>query len=100
MQVKQFYNKNQFLIEDDENNIKYFQSYDSKIAKMDYKNYILTIYEKWNYSQTTIKHFYLFLNDYVYNVFKLIEYSKNKKSDFEKLLNTTQNGLKIVYQNN
>ena len=46
MQVEQFYNKNQFIIIDDENNIKYFQSYNSKIAKMDYTNNILTIYKK------------------------------------------------------
>lgn len=99
MQVKQFYNKNQFLIEDDNNN-KFFQSYNSKIAKMDYTNNILTIYTNWDYSQTTLKHFYLFLSDYVYQIYKLIENSKNKKSDFEKLLNTTQNNIQIIYQNN
>lgn len=100
MQVEQFYNKNQFIIIDDENNIKCFQSYNSKIAKMDYTNNILTVYKNWDYSKTTLKHFYLFLNDCVYQVFKLIENSKNKKMDFEKLLNTTQNNIKIIYQNN
>lgn len=40
----------------------YFQSYDSMIAR--YKDGRLTITPRWDYSNTTRKHFYIFLRDY------------------------------------
>ncbi len=65
MKVKNFYNKNQFIIEGLEGIT--FQSYNSEIANIDKKgNLILGI--DWDYSNTTLKHLYLFLNDYFYNL--------------------------------
>ena len=96
MQVQQFYNKNQFIIKDTDNNAIYFQSYNSKIAKLDNNTNTLYIFEDWNYSNTTLKHFYLFLNDYCYSVYKLINNSTNKRKCFEKMLDTEQAGIKII----
>lgn len=59
--VKQFYNKNQFIIEGDEGVT--FQSYESTIATIDRQGK-LTLFTDWDYSKTTLKHLYLFLNDY------------------------------------
>ena len=42
----------------------FFQSYDSVIAVWDGKDRKLYITYKWDYSATTRKHFYIFLNDY------------------------------------
>lgn len=62
MKVQNFYNKNQFIIFGGDA-IVTFQSYDSIIAKID-KNGTLTLGNDWNYSKTTLKHLYLFINDY------------------------------------
>lgn len=97
MQVKQFYHKNQFIITDDDENIINFQSYNSKIAKLDKQKNILTIYKDFNYSQTTLKHFYKFIDDFVYQI--NINNSKNKLESIKKLFNQTIDGLKILYQN-
>ena len=48
---------NQFVIESD--NRIYFQSYDSVVAMI--KDGILYITDKWDYSNTTRKHFYIFV---------------------------------------
>lgn len=60
--VSQFYNKNQFIITTNEGT--YFQSYDSVIAYKDRKTGIIKVTPYWDYSNTTRKHFYLFLEDY------------------------------------
>lgn len=54
--------RNQFVIK--HNGAVYFQSYDSVIAK--YEDGRLTITPYWDYSNTTRKHFYIFINDYCY----------------------------------
>lgn len=59
MKVSQFYNKNQFIIVDDDKIV--FQSYQSTIAKIE--KGILTLYPDWDYSHTTRKHLYLFLDE-------------------------------------
>ena len=63
MKVHQFYNKNQFLLKGDGKAI--FQSYSSTIAIWDYATKTLTLGIDWDYSNTTRKHLYLFLNEYV-----------------------------------
>lgn len=60
MKVKQFYNKNQFLIYG--KGVLIFQSYNSTIAKIE--KGVLTFGSDWDYSKTTMKHLYLFLDDY------------------------------------
>lgn len=66
--IKQFYVKNQFVNESDDLDI--FQSYDSIIASYDKKSKTLTLdSHRWDYSRTTIKYLYRFINEYCYNVF-------------------------------
>ena len=60
MKVKQFHNKNQFLIYDKD--YYTFQSYDSTIATIE--NGELTLFKNWDYSHTTLKHLYLFLSEF------------------------------------
>lgn len=90
--VEQFYNKNQFLIKGD--NGVTFQSYSSTIANIN-KNGKLTLFSDWDYSHTTLKHLYLFLNDYkndlenyIYSriFLKGFEYSRNKKQFIQNLI--------------
>jgi len=51
---------NQFIISD--SMIDIFQSYDSIIVKIDRLNHIISIYDDYNYSQTTGKYRNLFFN--------------------------------------
>lgn len=103
MKVQQFYNKNQFIIYGGDA-IVTFQSYNSIIAKID-KNGTFWLGNDWNYSKTTLKHLYLFINDY-FNLLgdfmqKLFGYefntSQNKKSYIQKLID---NGKIIVEELN
>ena len=92
MKVQNFYNKNQFIITGGDA-IVTFQSYNSIIAKIDKKG-TLILGNDWNYSKTTLKHLYLFINDYftLLGDFaqKLFGYefhiSKNKKAYIQKLI--------------
>ena len=58
--IRQFYNKNQFIMDDDKKIV--FQSYDSIVAVIDKKTGALFFGNDWNYSNTTRKHLYLFFN--------------------------------------
>lgn len=100
MKVKQFYNKNQFIIEGENKTV--FQSYNSIIAEID-KNGNLKLGRDWDYSNTTLKHLYLFLNDYFCelneNIKELLRYlnrETNKRKYIQKLIDTK----KIKYDNN
>ena len=92
MRIKQLENKNQFIILGDNGEIE-FQSYDSIIAKIS-KTGTLEFSERWDYSKTTLKHLYIFLEEYLYNLNEFIQndirevlfYSKNKKRDIQKLI--------------
>ena len=42
---------------------RYFQSYDSVVAKKDFKTGRLTLSANWDYSNTTRKHLYIWLRD-------------------------------------
>lgn len=92
MRIKQLENKNQFIILGDNGEIE-FQSYNSRIAKIS-KSGTLELSIRWNYSKTTLKHLYIFLEKYLYNLDSFIQndikevlfYSKNKKRDIQKLI--------------
>lgn len=86
MKVEQFYNRNQFVIFG--NGSVTFQSYNSMIAKIDKNG--LTLGSHWDYSNTTLKHLYLFLNDYDYSLYSKIENSKNKRKDIQKMIDNGQ----------
>ena len=92
MRIKQLENKNQFIILGDNGEIE-FQSYESIIAKIS-KTGALEFSKRWDYSKTTLKHLYIFLEKYLYSLDNFIQndikeilfYSKNKKRDIQKLI--------------
>lgn len=101
MKVEQFINKNQFhlysdMIYEQENGkqIDILQSYDStviKIITIDYDNSVgactdrtITLGVNWNYSNTTSKHVYAFLEEYGNINFNGIT---NKRAYINKLIN-------------
>lgn len=103
MKVQNFYNKNQFIIFGGDA-IVTLQSYNSIVAEIN-KQGTLIFGNDWNYSKTTLKHLYLFINDY-FNLLgdftqKLFGYefnnSKNKKAYIQKLID---NGKIIVEELN
>jgi len=90
MRVRQFYNKNQFVITGD--NKVVFQSYNSTCAVINEDGDLILGYD-WDYSKTTMKHLYLFLEEYWYNLnndtredLKDLKYSNNKKQYIQKLI--------------
>lgn len=64
-----------FVIIDTENDTIFFQSYNSTVAKVAPNG--LTLGEDWDYSNTTLKWLYVFLREYAYKYYSLIE--KNYK---------------------
>ena len=60
MKVEQFYNKNQFHLYGEGKNI--LQSYNSTVVLVDSEG--ITLGSDWDYSTTTSKHVYLFLEEY------------------------------------
>jgi len=92
MRVQNFYNKNQFIIEDDDSNVT-FQSYDSEIANI--KDGVLTLHTNWDYSHTTQKYLYMFLGEYAYKIHNLelrsviintMKYCDNKRQHLQTLI--------------
>ena len=93
MRISNFMHMNQYNIE--VNNVVYFQSYESTIAKVHYENgaKVLTLGRDWNYSNTTLRHLYAWL----YENFNCWQ---GRKKDVEKMLASGQyNGKKVVYVN-
>ena len=92
MKVTNFYdNKNQYIIEGEKG--IYFQSYESIVAKIE-KNGILKLGTNWDFSKTTLKYLYKFIEenknklcDCLYNDLKNLTDVKNKKNYIQKLLN-------------
>lgn len=93
MYIRQFYNKNQFIMNDEKKIV--FQSYDSIIAVIDKKSGKVVFGKDWDFSKTTRKHLYMFLNDYKYEIgadlYAAIfrggfQYSKNKREFLQKLI--------------
>lgn len=85
MRVEQFYNKNQFLILGGDA-IVTLQSYNSIVANID-KNGNLNLGYNWNFSNTTLRHLYLFLQN---NIYLMDEYSKKLTEDILKSDNKKQ----------
>lgn len=90
MKVKNFYHINQYVITGKEGIT--FQSYDSTIATIN-SNGILKLGCDWDYSITTLKHLYQFINDYknelnndFYKLLSHILEEKNKKQYIQKLI--------------
>lgn len=81
MKVKQIKNKNQFEII--HNGVTYFQSYKSLIAKW---GTILTLGEDWNYSQTTLKHLYIFMQGNCWSVWNNLPKAPTIKASIQKAI--------------
>lgn len=81
MQVEQYHNKNQFLIRNGKDT--YFQSYESMVAHYNDDTKKLTLGKDWNYSNTTRKHLYLFI-DYYTSIY--LNNKKNKSSYIQSLI--------------
>lgn len=93
MKIYNLENKNQFVILGNNGEIE-FQSYDSLIARIN-KNGTLTLSSRWDYSRTTLKHLYIFLDKYFCNIdnymqkeLKDVLYGKcsNKRASIQKLI--------------
>ena len=90
MKVRQLENKNQFVMEDNQKAI--FQSYESVIAEYDKINDILTLGIDWDYSKTTTKHLYIFLEEIIPRFSQLHEditsalLTKNKRKSIQILI--------------
>lgn len=95
MKIKNFYHLNQFVLEDSENNQDYFQSYQSMICKVDRKEKTITFGSDWDYSITTLKHLYKFLDEYTC----LSDMNKKKINDLIKIwiYHSIYSDWKIVY---
>ena len=74
---------NQFIIFD-ENKIT-FKSYNSIVAVVE--DDALTLGIDWDYSQTTLRHLYMFLEEYVNDIYQLIKNKPNKKQAIKQLIN-------------
>ncbi len=88
MYIRQFYNKNQFIMNDGKKIV--FQSYDSIIAVIDKKTGKIVFGNDWDYSNTTRKHLYLFLNDYKNEINDYFQYSKIFRGGFDDSKNKRQ----------
>lgn len=93
MKIYNLENKNQFVILGNNGEVE-FQSYNSLIARIE-KNGNLLLSSHWDYSRTTLKHLYIFLDRYFYNLdnfiqeeFKGILYGNcsNKRASIQKLI--------------
>lgn len=90
MKVEQFYNKNQFVITGASKIV--FQSYNSTCAIINEDGDLILGYD-WDYSKTTMKHLYLFLDEYWYDIntdtretLSDLKYSSNKRQFIQKLI--------------
>lgn len=81
MEIKTRYNNNNIILKDDKG-ILYLFSYNSKIAEYDTKKDILTLFKDWNYSNTTLKYLYRFINFYYYDLTDI----NNKKALINKMI--------------
>lgn len=74
--------KNQFIIESTEKIV--FQSYDSTIAVVEGQK--LTLGKDWNYSATTLKHLYKFMDEYACSYSIMVMSSSNKRREIQRLI--------------
>lgn len=81
MELKTRYNNNNIILKDDKGILYYF-SYDSLIASYNQKSDTLTLFKKWDYSQTTLKYLYRFINFYFYDLNSF----NNKKALINKMI--------------
>lgn len=86
IKVSQLENKNQFIIETSTN--VYFQSYDSVCARYNKKSHTLYVNKDFDYSNTTRKHFYIFVCDYLHisDIENELYFVKSKRKAIKKFI--------------
>lgn len=95
--IKNLYNKNQFVIETTEKTATgkeelkkaLFQSYESMIAEIEIlkdNSKVINLSKRWDYSKTTLKHLYLFIEKYFYSLYLELLQVNNKKEYIKKLI--------------
>lgn len=79
--------ENQFILQDLDNNVIYFQSYESLICKIE-NDYKITLYNNFDYSRTTSKYLHQFLDNFtcydLYDFIKKNDIRKNKSLQYGK----------------
>ena len=106
MKVEQFLNRNQFHLYDDALNVDILQSYNSKVVEITNNRgcyQCITLGRDWDYSTTTSKHVYAFLDEYskvrIYGVTNKRKYInellRDYKNNREKFLD--EHNFAIVY---
>lgn len=93
LKIGQVENKNQFYYEDGFKSV--FQSYNSIIVI--YQNGKLIFGRDWDYSKTTLKHLYIYLNDYLRlygfryreELYKALK-SNNRRKALQKMIDNGQ----------
>ena len=87
--VEQFHHANQFILRAGNGEQIIFQSYDSVVAVVEDKigePYRLTLGRDWDYSNTTLRHLYLFLEQWGNGEVRQALYSSNKKKAIQGLI--------------
>lgn len=79
--------ENQFILQYLDNNVIYFQSYESLICKIE-NDYKITLYNNFDYSKTTSKYLHQFLDEFtcydLYDFIKKNDIRKNKSLQYGK----------------
>lgn len=99
MKITQLENKNQFVLTLGAYKFYIFVSYDTPIAIIDYKNNIMIINgDKWDYSKTTLKHFYLFIEWWGVKSMRdmLDKYPNNKRKSLQYYIDNGNENLEVI----
>ena len=78
--------RNAYVIENFETQEVILQSYNSTVAILDRESGIVTLGRHWDYSVTTLKHVYQFLEEYSPSMPYALCESRTKKRSIEKLI--------------
>lgn len=100
--IEQFHHANQFLIIDFAKNGNIssltFQSYDSIIAVYFTTSRLLMLTRRWDFSQTTLKHLYMFIEERTFCEWKvLFQKTKQKRKFIKDLLSKNIISLNFTY---
>lgn len=78
--------KNAYVIENFDRKECTLQSYDSTVAVIDRESETITLGKHWDYSVTTLKHVYQFLEEYAQDLPNMFFESRTKKRSIERLI--------------
>lgn len=99
MKITQLENKNQFVLATATMKYYIFVSYETPIAIIDYKNNMLIINgDMWDYSKTTLKHFYLFVEWWGSKSMRdmLEKYTGNKRKSLQYYIDNGNEKLEVI----